>query len=316
MRELRKTVLAGVLLVGGCSYQRTVHPLPIIAPVRREVDVQGVKVSYEYSGDSATSAPVVVLLHGFGASLESWSDVYPIIAAKHPVLRVDLKGFGLSGKPRDGKYSARDQAEVVVGVLRALNVRRPVLVGHSSGGSVAFATYLRLRAEGDSRTAALVLVDAGVYEQALPFFISTLRSEITRYFMYAFTTADWRTEVVLKRVYAHDSTMTAERVRRYSRYLDLPDAHYAFEQTAMQIVPPDAGELERLLTTIAVPTLAIWGGDDTIIPLPFAYRLRKDVPGIVVKILNETGHAPQEERPLEMARLLLDFVSRMVGGER
>lgn len=311
MRFLRKAILVAAVVLSGCSYRRTVYPGPVIEPTRREVVVQGLSVSYEYTGDSATSAPVVVMLHGFGASLDSWSDIVPAIAAKHPVLRIDLKGFGLSGKPRDDRYSARDQAEVVTGVLRTLGVRRPILVGHSFGGSVAFATYLRLRAEGDQRTAALVLVGAGVYEQELPFFISTLRTEFTRFLMYTFTTADWRAEIVLRQVYAHDSTMTAERVRRYSRYLDLPGAHYAFEQTAMQILPPDAAALEQQLKTIAVPTLAIWGGNDKIIPLPFAYRLRRDVPGIVVKILDDTGHAPHEERPAETARHLLDFLARL-----
>lgn len=311
MNGFRKYLIAGALLLAGCSYQRNVHPTPAPIPVRREVDVQGLRISYEYSGDSATPAPVVVLLHGFGASLESWSDILPLIAAKHPVLRIDLKGFGRSAKPRDDKYSAMDQAEVIVGVLRTLGIRRPVLVGHSFGGAVAFTTYLRLRSEGDQRTAGLVLVDAGVYEQPLPFFISTLRNEFTRFLMYKFTTPDWRSELVLKRVYFADSIATPERVRRYSQYFDLPDAHYSFERTAEQIVPPNAAELERQLTTIAVPTLGIWGAEDTVIPVSFARRLRGDVPGVVMKILDGTGHAPQEERPLETARYILEFLASL-----
>ena len=251
------------------------------------------------------------MLHGFGAALESWSDIQPMIAAEYPVVRMDLKGFGMSSKGRDGKYSARDQADVVAGVLRTLGVRRAVVVGHSFGGAVTFATYLKLRAENDPRIVGLAFIDPGVYDQPLPFFIRTMRTEFTRWLMYTFTTADWRAETVLRQVYANDSVMTAERVRRYSRYMDLPGAHYAFEQTAEQIVPPDAAELEAQIKTIAVPTLAIWGGDDKIVPLRYAYRFRADVPGISFHLLPETGHAPQEERPADTARLLLGFLAQL-----
>jgi pimeloyl-ACP methyl ester carboxylesterase len=270
-----------------------------------------VTVSYERAGDTLSGRPTIVMLHGFGASLESWSDIMPAIAAQYPVIRLDLKGFGLTEKPRDGKYSARDQAEVVAATLRTLGVRRAVLVGHSFGGAVAFASYLKLRAENDSRVVGLALIDPGVYEQPLPFFISTLRSEFTRFLMYHFTTADWRTQTVLRRVYAHDSVMTAERVRRYSKYMDLPGAHYGFEQTAEQIVPPDAAELEGLLKTIAVPTLAIWGADDKVVPLKYGFRLREDVPGVEFRVLASTGHAPQEERPRETAEAMLRFLERI-----
>lgn len=307
-----KAILAGLLfLSAGCSYQTRVHPSPVPEPARREVVAAGVKVSYELAGDTLSGKPVVVMLHGFGAALESWSDIHPVVAAEYPVLRLDLKGFGLSGKPRDGKYAATDQAEVVAGVLRALDVRRAVIVGHSFGGAVTFATYLKLRSENDSRVIGLVFIDPGVYEQPLPFFISTFQSKVTRSMMYAFTTPDWRAKIVLGRVYAHDSVMTPERVRRYSKYMDLPDAHYSFEQTAKLIVPPNVTELEGLLRTIAVPTLAIWGGDDKIVPLTYAYRFRTDVPGVEFHVLAETGHAPQEETPGETSRLLLAFLRKL-----
>jgi pimeloyl-ACP methyl ester carboxylesterase len=303
---------AGTLLAAGaCSYRLHVATTPVAEPVRREIEAAGARIAYELSGDTGSARPTVVLLHGFGAALESWSDIQPMIAAEFPVLRIDLKGFGMSEKPRDGRYAAVDQAEVVAGVLRGLGLKKVVVVGHSFGGAVTFATYLRLRAEKDDRIVALAFIDPGVYDQPLPFFISTLRSEFTRWLMYTFTTADWRAETVLRRVYAHDSVMTPERVRRYAKYMDLPGAHYAFEQTAEQIVPPNAAELEARLKTIAVPTLAIWGGDDTIVPLRYARRFRADVPGVEFHVLPETGHAPQEERPAETARLLLEFLRKL-----
>ena len=251
------------------------------------------------------------MIHGFGAAMESWSDIQPLIAARYPVLRVDLKGFGMSSKPGEDRYSARDQAEVMAGLLRALDVRRAVIVGHSFGGAVTFATYLKLRAEGDRRIVGLAFIDPGLYQQPLPFFISALQSRMTRWLMFHFTTSDWRADVVLRKVYANDSVRTPERVRRYSRFMNLPGAHHSFAKTAEQIVPPDAAQLEALLKTIDVPALAIWGERDEIVPLTYGFRFRKDVPAAEFFAFPNTGHAPHEERPAETAARLLAFLDRL-----
>jgi pimeloyl-ACP methyl ester carboxylesterase len=310
MRQLKVLAVAAATLVSACSYRRQVDVTPVPEPARRMVVVGADTVSYERSGDTMSTKPTVVMLHGFGAAMESWSDIHPIIAAQYPVIRMDLKGFGMSSKPKDGRYSAKDQADVVVGALRELRVRRAVVVGHSFGGAVTFATYLKLRAEGDSRIVGLAFIDPGVYDQPLPFFIGALQSSFTRWLMFTFTSADWRADIVLRRVYANDSVRTAERVRRYSRFMDLPGAHHSFAKTAEQIVPPDAAALEAQLRTIAVPTLAIWGEEDKIVPLRYGRRFRADVPGVIYFALAETGHAPHEERPAETARLLLEFLRR------
>jgi pimeloyl-ACP methyl ester carboxylesterase len=268
-------------------------------------------ISYELLGDTLSRRPTVVMLHGFGAAMESWSDIMPMVAARYPVLRMDLKGFGMSSKPKDSRYSAKDQAEIVAGVLRALDKRRVVVVGHSFGGAVTFATYLKLRAENDQRIVGLGFIDPGVYDQPLPFFIAALRSSFTRWLMFTFTTPDWRADFTLRRVYHEDSVRTAERIRRYSKYMDLPGAHHSFAKTAEQIVPPDAAELEAQLKTIAVPTLAIWGEEDKLVPIRYGFRFRTDVPGVSFFGFPGVGHAPQEESPAETARRLLEFLDRL-----
>lgn len=298
-------------ITAGCGYRRQVDVTPVPEPARRFVVVGTDTVSYELTGDTLSTRPTVVMLHGFGAAMESWSDIQPLIAAQYPVLRMDLKGFGMSSKPKDSRYSAKDQAEVVAGALRALDKRRVVLVGHSFGGAVTLVTYLKLRAENDPRIVGLTFIDPGVYEQPLPFFVAALRSSFTRWLMFTFTSADWRAETVLRRVYAEDSVRTPERVRRYSRFMNLPGAHHSFGKTAEQIVPPDADELEAQIKTIAVPTLAIWGEEDKIVPVRFAYRFRADAPGVEFHVLPGTGHAPQEERPRDTAQLLLRFLRQL-----
>jgi pimeloyl-ACP methyl ester carboxylesterase len=310
--RLPKTLCTfALLLAAACSYRRHVAVTPVPEPARQSVVVGSDTISYERSGDTTTGKPIVILIHGFGAAMESWSDILPAVGAQYPVVRLDLKGFGMSSKPKNEKYSARDQADVVSGVLRGLNIRRAVIVGHSFGGAVTFATYLKLRAEGDRRIVGLGFIDPGVYDQPVPFFIAALQSGFTRWLMFHFTTADWRADIVLRKVYANDSVRTPERVRRYSRFMNLPGAHHSFGETAEQIVPPDVAALEAQLKTIDVPTLAIWGEKDEIVPIIQGYRFRKDVPGVEFFAFPGSGHAPQEEQPAATAERLLAFLGRI-----
>lgn len=84
------------------------------------------------------SAPPIVLVHGYTASIRWWDRVIPRLARRHRVVALDLLGHGGSDKPRDG-YSIPNQARVVARALAALGVSDATVVGHSMGGSVAVA---------------------------------------------------------------------------------------------------------------------------------------------------------------------------------
>jgi pimeloyl-ACP methyl ester carboxylesterase len=74
-------------------------------------------IAYEIHG---TAGPPVILLHGFGASRESWCDILPCLAPHMRLYLVDLLGFGLSSKPRNADYSVAMQATIVAKLISAL----------------------------------------------------------------------------------------------------------------------------------------------------------------------------------------------------
>ncbi len=77
-------------------------------------DYHGVKINYYEAGQG----PPVILLHGFGACAYSWRFLAPELAKDHRVFTIDLKGYGLSDKPEDGKYAVSDQADLVAAFIR------------------------------------------------------------------------------------------------------------------------------------------------------------------------------------------------------
>jgi pimeloyl-ACP methyl ester carboxylesterase len=80
-------------------------------------------------------APLIVLIHGLGMSVESWGVVPELLATDHRVVAYDLRGHGHSGRAATGDYSLDAHAADLAAVLGALD-RQSVLVGHSLGGGI------------------------------------------------------------------------------------------------------------------------------------------------------------------------------------
>lgn len=80
----------------------------------------------------------LVFLHYFGGSALEWQVVMDQLSGRYRCIAIDLRGHGDSDGPVAG-YSVDDMADDVAGVIRALNVSRFVLVGHSMSGKVALA---------------------------------------------------------------------------------------------------------------------------------------------------------------------------------
>jgi pimeloyl-ACP methyl ester carboxylesterase len=113
------------------------------------VTVDGVRIHYL---ERAGSGIPVVLLHGLPGTAEDWNEVTPLLAGRRTIA-IDRPGFGWSG---DGYMKFDRQLEVLDALLARLRANRPILVGHSYGGTIALGFAERY----PSQVSGLVLVDA------------------------------------------------------------------------------------------------------------------------------------------------------------
>ena len=274
----------------------------------KEITIDGVSLNYQVSRELEPGGSALVLVHGFGASLETWSDLQPYFDTFGTTVRLDLKGFGFSSKPRDGKYKARDQAALVAKFVQALPIRTVVLGGHSFGGAVAILTYYELRRRlGDGLVCGLILLDAAGYAHRFPFFISQLRNPVTR-LIAGLLSPPWRARYVLKRLFVDRSLVDDERVHRYEHFLTLPGAQHALVETARQLHVRDSAEIENGLSEISVPTIVIWGEKDPVLPVAHAKKFCEQIPRCDSHILADTGHIPAEEKPAITAGIIQSFL--------
>lgn len=270
-----------------------------------------VSLNFEIYG---TGAPTLLCLHGFGASLESWRDIQPLLSASHRVVLVDLKGFGLSSKPHDGKYSAKDQAEIVTAFIEQNGFADLALVGHSYGGAVALLTYFKLLDKGlGSRVLSLVLLDSAGYVQRLPFFVLLPRIPVVNRLVLCGVPAKWQARFTLRYLFYNSSEVTTERIQRYARFLRLPGSVEAMITCARQIIFSDSEQSISRIVTMRLATLVIWGQNDPAISVDYAHQFHRDISGSELKIVSRCGHVPHEEYPVEISQMILDFL-RGAGG--
>ena len=125
---------------------RNVQPLSeALMPDSKIIEINGVDIHYVETGTG--NEPLMLLLHGFGASTYSWREVMEPLAAYGHVVAYDRPAFGLTERPlpRDwdqtgfSPYSEEANIAYVIGLMDHFGAEQAILVGNSAGGRVALA---------------------------------------------------------------------------------------------------------------------------------------------------------------------------------
>jgi pimeloyl-ACP methyl ester carboxylesterase len=263
-------------------------------------------LNYEEIG---TGRQTILFLHGFGESLTTWDDIIPFFSEKrYKLILLDLKGFGKSSKPKDGKYAPKDHVEIIVKFIEAKGLQNFTLVGHSYGGGIALLTQLHLQQmEKGHLIEKMVLIDCGAYKDEIPFFIKQLRTPLFNLISQSLTTPKFRAKYVLKQILYDKKKMTATLIDRYTESFKGSGKHYSFIQAAKKIIPHDYDELIKEYKSITIPVLILWGANDTILTLKIGIKLNKDLPNSKLKIIENCGHIPHIELPKETFQLMEEF---------
>jgi pimeloyl-ACP methyl ester carboxylesterase len=263
-----------------------------------------VKLYYSEQG----KGPPVLLIHGFGASTFTWRHIAPELAKTHRVIAVDLKGFGQSDKPFDGRYSVYDQAELLAQLIEDKDLRNLTLVGHSFGGGVALLLALEANQRLDGRITRLVLLDSIAYPQNIPVFFRLLDVPLVSQIGVRMVPPSVQTRLALQIAYFDDSKIDPEEVELYAAPLKTAAGKHAIIYSARQIVPEDIAELSERYKTMELPTLILWCDHDRIVPLEVGIKLRRTLPNSTLRLVEDCGHMPQEEQPASTLSLILGFI--------
>jgi pimeloyl-ACP methyl ester carboxylesterase len=235
------------------------------------------------------SAPAVILLHGFGASLHTWEPWAQALAADHRVIRFDLPGNGLSAPDSAGDYTDARSHRLLLALMKQLGVERASLIGHSIGGRIAWGFV----AAHPERVDKLVLVAPDGF--ASPGFEYGKAPEVPAamaLMRYALPKPLLRMNLVP--AYADATLLTDDLTTRYHDLMLGPGARAAMLARMRQTVLVDP---LPLLRTIHAPTLLVWGERDAMIPFANSADYLKAIPNVSLAAIPGEGHLPHEEAP-------------------
>ena len=256
-------------------------------PSQHVLDVDGLHINYQDSGPP--DAPALLLLHGFGSSLQTWDRWTPQLALKYRVIRLDLPGFGLTGESPSKKYSQDQDVATLVDFVNKLNVSSYALVGHSLGGKMAWG----LAAAQPERVKALVLMAPdgfapesqwGSKPYEVPAIMELMKLCLPKYLVRRFVDT----------AFSDPQWLTEPLVDRYHDMLRAPGVRGAILDRADQTIYTNP--IPRL-KQIQAPTLLIWGADDPMIPSSNAASYAAVLRHSTTVVLPKLGHVIQEEQP-------------------
>jgi len=247
------------------------------------IDVLGLRTRYLVRG----SGPPVLVLHGWGASIEA---VYPIVtglAAVATAYALDLPGFGESDMPPE-PWGVEDYQAFVAAFMDALQIEGPAIVGHSNGGRIA----IRMASTEPARASRLVLVDsAGIRPRR---------------------TLSWYRRVGMAKVGKYAARFLGppgERVRALLVGRVASADYLAAGEMRPTLVKLVNADLRPYMPAIGVPTLLVWGSEDSDTPLPAAREMERLIPDAGLVVLDGAGHYSYLDQPARFARIVSHFIA-------
>jgi len=253
------------------------------------IDVAGTRLHVR--DDGPHKAPAVLMLHGFGSSLQTWEPWAKSLENEFRVVRVDLPGSGLSPPDPSGIYTDARTIDVLVALLDRLGIAKTSVIGNSIGGRIAW----RMAAAQPERVERLVLVSPDGFASpgfeygkapALPSIVNLMRYVLPKALL----------RMNLKPAYGNPDALTEDTVTRYHDLMLAPGSRTAVLARMRQSV---LVEPEPLLRSIHVPVLLVWGVKDAMIPIANAADYTRTLPDSRLVTFPNLGHVPQEEAPTE-----------------
>ena len=251
------------------------------------VTIDGLNIRYIDQGTGDT----VLLLHGWNAPAETYRLIIDHLSARFRVIAPNAPGCGGSDEP-PCPWHVDDFVEFTVKFADALGLSRVTLIGHSFGGRTI--TKLMNRNPRPFAVNRIVLMDAAGIKpkRSLWYYIR----------VYSFKTVKALCGLPpIKALFPH----AVDKARKAFGSSDYREASDVMRRTMVNCINED---LTPLLPGIDVPTLLIWGENDTATPLRDAKIMEKAIPDAGLVTLAGAGHFAFAERWGQCARVFDAFL--------
>ncbi len=251
----------------------------------KNIRLEGLNLHYT---DSEKGEKTIVLMHGWGCSHATLASIErTALACGYRVVNVDFPGFGASEEPAD-VWGVEEYTRQIEALIKELDIKSPVLLGHSFGGRVGILYASRNSVE------KLILVDAAGIKPTRTF----------KYYWKVYTFKAMKRLMYL--IYGKEKAermLDAKRAKAGSS--DYASASPMMRRILSKVVNED---LTDRLDKIKAPTLLVWGENDTATPLKDAKKMESLIPDAGLVSFPGCGHYSFLDNPGQFAAVLRSFL--------
>ncbi len=267
------------------------------------IQVGGISIAVDDTGDRSGNAPPVVFLHGLGCGQRMWFHQKRALRRRFRVITFDQRGHGLTDAPPAATdYSAAHLSRDLTGVLDALRIERAAIVGFSLGGGPALA----LAASQPERISRLVLADVGAGAD------DPVKIEAMARRWVALIDRGERDELVcdmlrseLFKVYARGGLRRRNHMAALIRAT--PNAGLRLTLSEVLAKRKSLFRATSVLKAVRAPTLVLVGEYDYNCTKA-ARLLAETIPNAALKVIAGSGHMAPLEQPAAFTAALLEFL--------
>ena len=264
----------------------------------RFVDVDGLRWHVQVMGQG----PALLLLHGTAASTHSWRELAPLLSQTFTVIAPDLPGHGFTQSPSRPAMTLPGMADGVRRLLAYLGFDPKLVVGHSAGAAILIRMCLdrmitprQLVSLNGAILPFQPAVDSILFPMAKLLVANPLAKRLITWHA-----TDVRN--VARLIRGTGSSLTEDGLQHYARLFQ------SYEHVSGAITMMANWDLQALqdeLSALQTPITLVAGENDRSVPPDCAHRLGRTFPDAQVVVLQGLGHLAHEERPAEIARIIL-----------
>lgn len=313
IKNLKRSVLLLVLVLStSLIYAKDEFPVPAGFTSNYEV-VDGVNLHYIKGG----KGPLIYLVHGFGQTWYEWHQLMGELAKNHTVIAPDLPGLGLSGVP--ASFRAVDVADIFYKHAKSHSMGKKFdLISHDIG---IWNTYpMLVKNQKDIRS--VIYMEAPIPDDVIYTFPAFTPEGESLVWHFSFFEAKGNLaerliegkerlffEHFIKEHATNKDVFTDEVLDMYAKSYAKPhslNAAFEYYRVLNQNVL-DNKELSKTMVTI--PAMAIGGSGVGGFGELQAELIRKYIPNVVGKVVENSGHWIPEEQPEALNKLVVDFIA-------
>jgi len=258
-------------------------------------------IAYREAGPLQPSERLPVLcLHGWPQSSYMWRHLLPALAStERRALAPDLPGFGDS--PPDPPGTFERHVEAVERFRRQVGLDRVLLVVHDTGGLIG----LRWACDHPDAVSGMVITNTGFFPDIEWIEIAKrMRTPIQGEALVDSLSREGFATLLAEASSEFDERALDEYWKSFSSAGGRRGMLELYRSFDLDELKP----YQRKLAALEVPTLILWGQQDEYLPLDYASRFAREIPGSKLVLLEGVRHFLFEDEPERCAKEVIEFL--------